>query len=207
MCASKNISQSGGSEITARYFSKYFVKVIIDYFDRTGLNKIPIDNEKSMDIYNNATDCNNTHWIIKDIIHKFPTIEIAECRCRSSTTSSRARARIRHYFYHIKNRLNIRHFYRNPIISSFKPIIYIRETNNIVDRLGFLNIPHIKKLSSNNKSNLNISRKEINDFLKQRIKNNQNNNKCVDKYTGAIYDNMNNIDCIISGKSWQSWQI
>ena len=204
---SESTQNGGGNEITERYFAKYYVKVLIDYLD----SKIPgqgvFDNNKINKIYKRSKNTSTILPLVNQLVYDFPSIDIKSSKSLDSM----------HYFYQISNRLDIKQYYRDPIVSTFKPVLYIKTSgkdNNVVTKAGFLNMPQFKSVpgfdncstgySADNKGNRIVYDKtQVQKTVKNRSKRIFLNttSSCIDRSTGEDME-LNEIDCIATGFSW-----
>lgn len=192
----------GGNEITERYFAKYYIKVLIDYLDSKIPGQIQVDNDMVKNLYQQSNKTTIVLPLIKQLQSDFPTIEIKSSRVNGN-----------HYFYQISNSLDIRRYYRKPIVSTFKPILYIK-TSGKIDYAGFLDVPQFKKLSGPDSCTIGYSTQNIGNrivstksTIKKQLKHRSKNkfhgitSSCIDKSTGEEVE-LNEIDCILTGFSW-----
>ena len=199
-------TQNGGNgnEITERYFAKYYIKVLIDYLDSKIPGQVLPSNDVLKNLYQQSKRTTIVLPLMKQLIIDFPTVKIEFGSVNGS-----------HYFYHISNMLDIRNYYRDPIVSTFKPVLYIRTHNDKIYYAGFLNVPRLDTslqgsdsceigYSTNNKGNQIIgSRTSTKKLLNHRIKDKYHSitSSCINKSTGEEVE-LNEIDCVLTGFSW-----
>ena len=196
-------SQIGGSgnEITKRYFAKYYVKVLIDYLN----SKVPDQTVSDTDINKIHKQSKNTTTVlplIKQLLIDFPTIDITSSKFMKTGKSS-------YYFYQISNRLDIKQYYRDPIVSTFKPVLYIEITDRVI-RAGFLDVPQFRSVSGFDNCNIGYSASNNENRIihepKKQVKN-RLKHIFVNTTSSCITDRsrnteLNEIDCILTGFSW-----
>jgi hypothetical protein len=194
---------SVGNEITIRYFAKYYVKVLIDFMDAHKPNLQHINQSHAKKLMNKAqltTELVSKSGIMSQITKQFPVISIV-------STKKLIDHGFVHYFYHIKNSIIMRHYYRDPPINNFKPIIYIKKTvDGDIVQLGFIDVPQFNRINGYQSSNQSSTNKFKNgDILLEKTKIADTLKKRTHTEKRCDVDGHNNkfeIDCIINGNTW-----